>query len=392
MFEWMPQLISEEIKSNLLIQLAIIILAVKVAGLLSRKLKQPAIFGKLLVGIIIGPSFFNLLTSTPVIQAMAELGVILLMFLAGLETDLEKFRESGTASVLSALGGVVLPLASGIWLGLLFGFSLKVAVFIGITLTATSVSISVQTLKEMGRLRTKEGFAILGAAVLDDIIGIIILSVLLGVMAGAESDDLIFLLGKIIVFFLLTWLLGRALVPKAFRLAQKFGVREGLVPLGIVFCLTLAFLSEAGGLASITGAFLAGLLIKSGGFSHIIYDKVESISYSLLVPVFLINIGLSTKVSDLGTSFLFVVALVLVAVASKAIGGAVGARMAGFSIISSTVVGAGLVSRGEIALIIASLGLNRGIIDSNMFVSLVIMVLVTTVITPILLKKAVEKK
>jgi len=390
MFEWMP-LIGGEIKESLLIQLAIIILAVKAAGLLSRKLKQPAVFGKLLVGIIIGPSFFNLLTSTPVIQAMAEIGVILLMFLAGLETDLQKFRETGTASVLSALGGVILPLVSGIWLGLLFGFSLKIAVFIGITLTATSVSISVQTLKEMGRLQSKEGMTILGAAVLDDIIGIIILSILLGVVAGAESDDLVFLIVKIMVFLLGSWVVGRRVVPVVFRLARGMGVREGLVPLGIVLCLVLAYLAEMGGLASITGAYLAGLLIKSCGFSPIIYDKVESISYNLFVPVFLINIGLSTSVADLGGSLLFVVALVLVAVASKAVGGALGARMAGFSISSSAAVGTGLVSRGEIALIVAAMGMNKGIIDGNMFVSLVVMVLITTVMTPVLLKMALNK-
>jgi Kef-type K+ transport system membrane component KefB len=390
MFEWMPVL-GGEIKESLLIQLAIIILAVKAAGVLSRKLKQPAVFGKLLVGIVIGPSFFNLLTTTPVIQAMAEIGVILLMFLAGLETDLKKFRETGTASVLSAMGGVALPLAGGIWLGLVFGFSFKVAIFIGITLTATSVSISAETLREMGRLQSKEGMTILGAAVLDDIIGIIILSVFLGVAAGAESDDLVFLVIKILVFLLGTWLVGRRVVPAIFRAAKGMGVREGLVPLGMVLCLVLAYLAEVGGLASITGAYLAGLLIKSGGFSPIIYDKVESISYSLFMPVFLINIGLSTSVAELGGSLFFAVALVLLAVASKAAGGALGAKLAGFSVSSSVAVGAGLVSRGEIALIVAALGMNKGIIDGNMFVALVIMVLITTVSTPLLLKCALNK-
>ncbi|MDW7675116.1 MAG: cation:proton antiporter, partial [Bacillota bacterium] len=250
MLDWL-HLISGELKENLLIQLAIIILAVKAAGLLSRKLKQPAVFGKLLVGILIGPSVLNLLTSTQIINAMAEIGVILLMFLAGLETNLQKFKETGTASMLSAIGGVLMPLAGGIWLGTIFDLSLKVSVFIAVTLTATSVSISVQTLREMGRLQSKEGTTILGAAVLDDILGIIMLSVLLGVMAGADSDDLMLLIAKIIIFLVGTWFIGSGLTPKVYRFVTNLGVREGLVPLGIAFCLILAYLSELGGLANI---------------------------------------------------------------------------------------------------------------------------------------------
>lgn len=378
--------IRNAVQASIILQLAIILIAVKTAGLISRKMKQPAVFGKLLIGIIIGPSVLNILTGTQFLKGLAEVGVILLMFLAGLETELDRFRETGKVSILSAIGGVVFPLAGGIWLGLTFDMTLKQAIFIGITLTATSVSISVQTLREMGRLRTKEGFTILGAAVLDDILGIIILSLLLGVVAGADSDDLLVLILKIAVFLLGTVFVGKWVVIKAFQFAKRAGVRQGLVPLGLIFCFLLTYLAQLGGVANITGAYLAGILINVAGFGNVVYDKVESLSYNLFVPVFLISIGIGTQVADIGNSLTFVGLLIVVAILSKALGGGMGALLGGFNLRNSLAVGTGLVSRGEIALIVASLGLSKGLITGNIFVSLVVMVLVTTVITPLMLK------
>ena len=389
MSEWIVAF-DRQLAENMLLQIGTIILVVKAAGVLSRRFKQPAVLGQLMAGIILGPSLLKLLSTTPLINGMAEIGVVLLMFLAGLETDVKKIAENGGASVLSALGGIILPLAGGICLGIAFGLSLKVAIFLGVTLTATSVSITVQTLRELGKLQTREGTTILGAAVLDDILGIIMLSILLGILAGAESDDLAFLIIKILAFLAATWVLGRALVPAGFRLARNMGVVQGLVPLGLAFCFVLAYLSQLGGLASITGAYLAGLLLKESGYANIMYESVETLSNNIFIPVFLVNIGLSAQIADLGSSLSFVGLLVLVAIFTKLLGGAIGAKLAGFPVFSSLAVGAGLVSRGEIALIIAALGLSKGIIDNSMFVSLVVMVLMTTVLSPVLLKKVFQ--
>ena len=389
MSEWIAAF-DRQLAENMLLQIGTIILVVKAAGLLSRRFKQPAVFGQLMAGIILGPSLLKLLSTTPLINGMAEIGVVLLMFLAGMETDIKKIAENGGASVLSALGGIILPLAGGIGLGVAFGLSLKVAIFLGVTLTATSVSITVQTLRELGKLQTREGTTILGAAVLDDILGIIMLSILLGILAGAESDDLAFLILKILLFLIATWMLGRALVPAGFRLVRNLGVSQGLVPLGLAFCFALAYLSQLGGLASITGAYLAGLLLKESGYANIMYESVETLSNNIFIPVFLVNIGLSAQIADLGSSLSFVGLLVLVAIFTKLLGGAIGAKLAGFPVFSSLAVGAGLVSRGEIALIIAALGLSKGIIDNSMFVSLVVMVLMTTVLSPVLLKKVFQ--
>lgn len=375
---------------NILLQLAVIILAVKGAGALSRRCQQPAIFGQLMAGVVLGPSVLNVMTANAVIHGFAEIGVVLLMFIAGLETDLHKIKETGAAPLLSALGGIVLPLAGGIGLGLFFGMELTTAIFLGITLTATSVSISVETLRQLGRLQSKEGFTILGAAVLDDIIGIINLSLLLGIMAGAANEALALLIVKMILFLLGSWLVGLKLIPKVFNWADRLGATVGLIALGICFCFALAYLSKLGGLASITGAYLAGLIIKESGLGTIMHREVESLNHHIFLPVFLFNIGISAEISQITNILGFVVLLVLVAVTTKVVGGALGAKIGGFSLNSAITVGAGLVSRGEIALVMASLGLSTGIIQGQMFASLVMMVLVTTLLTPLMLKAIVR--
>ncbi|MGF7183948.1 Kef-type K+ transport system membrane component KefB [Desulfitispora alkaliphila] len=375
---------------DLVWQLALIILAVKSAGLICRKLKQPEVLGKLLAGVILGPSILNLLTVTGPIKAMAELGVILLMFLAGLETELKRFRETGKASAFSALGGIVLPLAGGLWLALSFDMSLKAALFVGITLTATSVSISVQTLREMGKLQSKEGTTIMGAAVIDDILGIIMLSLLLGAVAGADSDDLVFLVAKIFIFFIAVFLVAKWILPPLLQLVERVGVHQGFVPLSISICLLLAYFSDLSGLATITGAYLAGIIMNQLGYTRLIYEKIDAISYNFFVPVFLVSIGLGIQISDLGGSIPFVLALTAMAVITKVLGGGLGAMLGGFPVSNSVAVGTGLVSRGEIALIVASLGLNKGLISGDIFASIVAMVLLTTMATPLFLKMTMK--
>lgn len=250
-----------------LFELAIIVLAVKVVGHLSVKIGQPSVFGKLLVGIILGPSILNLIHPNPLISELAEIGVILLMFLAGLETDFDEFKKNAFASTTVAIGGVVLPFIGGFIVAWLFGFDTTVAIYIGTLLVATSVSISVQTLRELGKLKTREGTTILGAAVLDDVLGIIILSAVLGLTAGGTAGasgigDLLFLIVKIVLFFVIAALLGYYVLPIMLRVMERLQVSQTLLAFAVIVALLFAYLGELFGVAGIVGSYLCGLMLS----------------------------------------------------------------------------------------------------------------------------------
>ncbi|PTM59433.1 cation:proton antiporter [Desmospora activa] len=374
--------------------LVLILIAVKVAGHLSKKMGQPSVFGELLVGIILGPALLGWIVVDPenpgLIKELAEVGVILLMFLAGLETDVEEFKKTAYGSSLVAIGGVIFPLVTGFAVGTLFGYEFSTAIFIGTLLVATSVSISVQTLRELGKLQTKEGVTILGAAVLDDVLGIIILSVVVGFTAGSgESSmmDIFLLLGKILLFFVLIFLIGRKVLPRLFQWGANLLTTEVLLTFGIITALSFAYFAEMFGLAGIVGSYFAGLMLSLTKYRHELFEKVEVISFSFFVPIFFVSIGVAADISGLSSDILWLIlTLTVVAILSKLVGGGLGAKLAGFDWRSSSGIGAGMVARGEVGLIVASIGLSRGLIDNELFTVTVIIVLATTLVTPPLLK------
>ncbi|GAB7386517.1 cation:proton antiporter [Bacillaceae bacterium] len=375
-----------------LFELALIVFAIKVMGQLSIKIGQPSVFGKLLVGIILGPSLLNLIHPNDLIKELAEVGVVLLMFLAGLETDINEFKKTAFGSTTVAVGGVILPFIGGIATAYFYGFESHVAIFTGVLLVATSVSISVQTLREMGRLKSKEGVTILGAAVLDDVLGIIILSAVLGILAGGEAGAgglgaLLFLIVKIALFFALAIALGYFVLPRLFAWFENLRVTETLLSIAVISALLFAYLAELFGVAGIVGSYLCGLMLSLTRFREEVAHKVESFSFPFFVPLFFVNIGLIANFREMNPDVIwFSLVLTFVAIITKMIGCAIGAKVARFSNQSAIGIGAGMVARGEVGLIVAMIGVDRGIIPNELFATMVIVAILTTLATPPLLK------
>lgn len=381
-----------------LLDLAIILLSTKVLGLLTRKVQMPQVVGALLAGLILGPAGVGLLTETAFIHEVAEIGVIVLMFCAGMETDIKELKASGKASFVIALCGVLVPLAGGFAAAWIFNRPELIVsnadatlflqnIFIGVILTATSVSITVETLKELGKLKTRSGNAILGAAIIDDILGIIALTIVTSMADSSVSLGLVML--KIIGFFVFAGIVG-IVFYKLYRKwvddAQKELHRHTII--AFVFCLLMSFIAEVVfGVADITGAFIAGLIISNVRRSTYLQSKFDTMSYLLLSPVFFASIGLKVELPGMSAPIVgFAVVLSIVAVLTKVIGCGLGAKICGYKNYQVKRIGIGMISRGEVALIVASKGAALGLMGSTLLGPVIIVVVVTTVITPVLLK------
>ena len=375
-------------KNQSIIDIIIVLAAIKAFGHISKALGQPSVLGKILAGIIIGPSFLGLVTQGPLIKGLAEIGVILLMFLAGLETNTNKLLRSLRPATYSALLGVMIPLVAGFTAGLFFGYGRGESAFIGIVLVATSVSISVQVLREFGRLQSKEGFTILGAAVLDDIIGLIILSVVMGVSIGGLSTLHIgTVLLKVIVFFGTAIFIGKYFFPLLFSITAKMQVSVPVVTTCIIVALIYAVAAQYMGLAGIIGAYLAGLMVRSANQGGTLLNSLETVGYSFFIPFFFAGIGLEVTLGCISTEMMsFTAAIILIAVVSKFSGCALGALVGGLQWRPSLIVGAGMIARGEVALIIAKFGNDMGLIGGELFTVMVIMAIITTVLSPPLIR------
>lgn len=382
---------------NFLLLLALIVAAAKGTGWLSLRLGQPAVLGELLAGVVLGPSLLDILHRPPFVGEglaagvflLANVGVVLLMFIAGLETDLEQMRSVGRAALAAGVAGVLAPLILGMAVALPFGFGPQKSAFMGIVLTATSVSITVQTLIELRQLDSKEGTTLLGAAVVDDVIALIALSVFVAVSlsGGGGLASVGVLLLRMTVFFAVAILLGRVFRP-ALGHAKRAPVSEGLLGATLIAVLAYSWGAEAlGGIASITGAYLAGVLVAQAGYRREIEQRLKALTYALLVPVFFASIGLQTNARALAVADIpFAILIVLAAVAGKVLGCGTGARLAGFTGQEALRIGIGMISRGEVGLIIAALGLQSGLLQEREFAIMVFMVLMTTVVTPPLLR------
>jgi Kef-type K+ transport system membrane component KefB len=397
---------------QVLLLLSLIVASAKVAGAASNRLGQPAVFGELLVGLLLGPTLLNVLgwpvfaspvadgnrpsALLPLVRDLSQIGVVLLMFVAGLETDLGEMRRVGHVAFWAAVGGVALPFAGGaavaVWCGLPLAWE---GLFVGAILTATSVSISAQTLMELGVLRSREGTVILGAAVIDDVIGILVLSFVVAFARTNGHVDLAstgIVLGRMIVFFAMAIAIGSSFRAVG-RWAERLRVSQALLAIVLAVVFVYAWSAEAlGGMAAITGAYLAGVFFARTPFKSKIDAGIHPLTYSMFVPVFFVGIGLEADARHMGGRVLFTVLLVAVAILTKALGCGVGARVMGMTRRESIRVGLGMISRGEVGLIVAGYGLAHGIIDPDIFSASVLMVLATTLVTPPLLRLAFSSR
>ena len=381
---------------NFLLFLAIILVSTKVLGIFSKKVKMPQVVGALVAGVILGPSVLNLVqmeSDGNFLAYMAEIGVILLMFCAGLETDLSELKANGVASFIVAMCGVIVPLAGGFIAYALY-FHVDVssfhecmkAVFVGTVLTATSVSITVETLRELGHLKGKVGSTILGAAIIDDILGIIALTLITSL--ADTSVHVATVLIKIVAFFAVA--IGCTVVYHVvftkWRKRDKKDLRRHVI-ISFVFCLLMAYVAELFGVADITGAFVAGLAISSEKDVKYISNRFETLSYMFLSPVFFASIGLTMNGINMnGKMVLFTVLLLAVAIVTKIIGCGLGAKVCKYTNQESLQIAMGMISRGEVALIVAAKGQKLGLMGDEVFAPIIIMVVATTIITPVFLK------
>lgn len=377
-----------------LLDLAIILAMTKSFSLVSRKFNMPPVVGALLAGILLGPVVLNLVEPSDSILNLAEVGVVVLMFEAGLETDLDELKKSGFPAFVIALCGVVVPLIGGSALALVYGTKILEALFIGVILTATSVSITVEALQDMGKLKGRVGTAILGAAIIDDILGIVLLSMMtsIGGAGGFQIQSVLWILVKMAAFFVISGIGGIG-VKKFFEWMSTYKDpeierhRRRVPVLALSFCLALAFLAEVFGIADITGAYLAGIILCRLPERFYIHRKIEVLSYMFITPVFFASIGLNVKIHGMGQSLiLFTVVLSVIAVLSKMIGCGAGAMLCKYGKRESLQIGAGMVCRGEVALIVAQKGIAVGLLSEAFFAPVVLMVLVTTLLAPVLLK------
>ncbi len=381
---------------SFLLFLAIIMISTKVLGLFSRRIHMPAVVGALLAGVILGPSCLGMITldgpTGVFLEELAEIGVILLMFNAGLETDIGELKKNGVASLVTAMIGVVVPLLGG-FAGYAFYFhtdfadytELLKAVFVGVVLTATSVSITVETLREMGRLKGKVGTTILGAAVIDDIVGVIVLTIVTSLKDTSVSPVSVII--KILIYFMLIFGITFALL-KGRKIVEMQDEKRRVVILSVAFCLVLAYISEEFfGIADITGAYFAGLMLCTLKVGPYVARRCEIPSYLIFSPVFFASVGLKVTLGGMNAGiWIFSVVLLLIAILTKVVGCGIGARICGCNSREALQVGIGMVSRGEVALIVAQKGYACGLLDNVLFAPIVLVVIVTTLLTPILLK------
>jgi Kef-type K+ transport system membrane component KefB len=379
--------------------LAIIIVFAKLFGILARKCKAPQVVGEIIAGLLIGPSVLGFVHQSDFLVEMAEVGVVLLMFSAGLETDLKELMKTGPIALLIACAGVFIPLIGGTLFYMGFygaapwgSEAFYKAVFMGVIMTATSVSITVQSLKEMGKLKGKVGTTILSAAIIDDVIGIIVLTFVIGFKnPDSNPTSVVF---STLLFFLLAFVVGMVVYRIFKKLNEKYPHTQRIPILSLALCFFFAYAAERYfGIADITGAYVAGVVLCSIQDSSYIDQKMEISSYMIFGPIFFASIGFKTSIEHFtGSILLFSVGFVIIALITKIIGCGLMAKICKFSFPDSLKIGVGMMTRGEVALIVAQKGLSVGLLTSEYFTSVILLIIVSSVFTPILLKLLYAKK
>ncbi|MBC5686589.1 cation:proton antiporter [Roseburia sp. NSJ-9] len=379
-----------------LLWIALILISTKVLGLLCKAVHLPEVVGALLAGVILGPSALGLMSmegdTGTLLTYVAEMGVIFLMFSAGLDTDLKELKANIGASFVTALIGVIVPLIGGmIGYAIYFGEDLSnydqmlQSLFVGVVLTATSVSITVETLREMGRLSGKVGMTILGAAIIDDILGMVVLAVVSSMKDTSVKPTTVLI--KIVLYFVLILILFMVTSRLEFAI-EKNDHKRRVAIFAIAFCFILAYVSEIGfGIADITGAYFAGVMLCQSKIRDYVDVKIHDVSTVFFSCIFFASVGLKVTLGGMTLKvWMFAVILTLIAIISKMVGCGLGAKICKFTWKESLQTGVGMISRGEVALIVAEKGRQVGLINEDLFAPIILVVIVTTLITPILLK------
>ena len=378
---------------QILRDLVIIIVSAKLFGLIARRLHAPQVAGEIIAGLIIGPTLFDLVEAGDFLSGMAEIGVILLMFSAGLETDIDKLKKSGVKATILACTGVAVPLALGAILYMSFyGFAAPgsmefiKALFIGTILTATSVSITVQVLKELGKISTDVGTTIMSAAIIDDVIGIVVLTAVLGLKD--PSANLITVVIKTVAFFVLSFVVGIAIFKIMKKVEIKWPHTRRIPILGLALAFAMSYVADKYfGVADITGAYVAGIILSSLDNSEYIDRKMDINSYMIFGPVFFASVGLQTNLKTVDMTILaFSAAFVIAGLLGKVVGCGLVAKLLKYNTSDALKIGVGMMTRGEVALIVAQRGLKAEIIDSRYFSAVILLIILSSILTPIILK------
>ncbi|MFB3920804.1 MAG: cation:proton antiporter [Terriglobia bacterium] len=395
---------------QILLFIAVLIILAKALGTLTARFGLPLVLGELAAGIVLGPTLLDFwhrgwfsspanvaahpISTAGVFKVLADLGVVVLMFLAGLETDVTMMRAAVGPAFWSATGGVILPMAGGTAVARLAGLDWGEAVFLGTILTATSVSITAQTLMNLKKLQTRAGSTILGAAVIDDVLGLVVLSLViaaeprLGHSGHADWAALGMVLGRVAIFSVLAFGFGPRFVRWVFGQAKRLHGPHTSVAAALAVAFLFSFAaSMLGGMAAITGAYLAGVFVAATPAHGEVIQELRSMTNAFFGPLFFVSIGLNINAWELGGRLGLFFLILAVAILGKVLGCGLGAWFRGFSVRDSLVVGVGMIPRGEVGLITASIGWGSGLVSPQIYSLVVVLVLVTTLVTPLVLPK-----
>lgn len=373
---------------NDIFQLTLILVASLVATLIARRIRIPAVVGQILIGIVLAPAALGWLQGGHTIEVLSEIGVILLMFLAGLESDLGVLKKNFKPALLVALAGVLVPLLVFWGVTTMMGYPFSTAIFYGIVFAATSVSITVEVLQEYGKLSTKAGSIILGAAVVDDILAVLALSIFTSTQSSSGNLPKQFFMEFLFLLFLV---LVHKSIPKVWRFVEKLPVYAKNTTAALILCLVLSLLADAAGMSAVIGSFFAGLALSQTDVSHKIEEYSSAIAYVVFIPVFFVSIAISVTFESIFEHPILILFFTLLAVLTKFIPAYFIGKSTGLTSSDSALVGTGMVSRGEMALIIAQIGLASQVINSDIYSELVIVIILSTLIAPFLIKLSLKK-
>lgn len=373
---------------NDIFQLTLILVASLVATLIARRIRIPAVVGQILIGIVLAPAALGWLQGGHTIEVLSEIGVILLMFLAGLESDLGVLKKNFKPALLVALAGVLVPLLVFWGVTTMMGYAFSTAIFYGIVFAATSVSITVEVLQEYGKLSTKAGSIILGAAVVDDILAVLALSIFTSTQSSSGNLPKQFFMEFLFLLFLV---LVHKSIPKVWRFVEKLPVYAKNTTAALILCLVLSLLADAAGMSAVIGSFFAGLALSQTDVSHKIEEYSSAIAYVVFIPVFFVSIAISVTFESIFEHPILILFFTLLAVLTKFIPAYFISKSTGLTSSDSALVGTGMVSRGEMALIIAQIGLASQVINSDIYSELVIVIILSTLIAPFLIKLSLKK-
>lgn len=369
----------------------ILIIAVFIGHLFAR-FGLPAVMGELITGIILGPACLNLIHLSSEIRIFSNIGVICLMFLAGLESNFSLLKKYWKSSTIIAFCGVILPIIVMGFSSLCFHVFLNESFFIGVIFSTTSVSISVIVLREFNYLNSIEGANILGAAVVDDIFGVLLLSLMVFLLSSKHQSSS-YLFTKIIfqiLFFVFVYLMIKWLVPMILRMSHKILIPNNITIMAMIICLFVSYLADKVGLSGAIGAFFAGIAVAQTGVRDLVDSHIEPIGQTIFIPVFFVSIGLEVVFLDIKKSLFFIVIMTVLSILTKWLGCGLGAWLAKFNLHSQNIIGAGMVARGEMALITAQIGFNYHLLNHALYINIILVIVLATLVAPIMLRNALK--